>query len=65
MKVSVFDKKQKQHTIVFPTFKLHASTFILSSFISNFMTDPLNINFDDIGIWILGFMIVFSCPYIP
>jgi len=50
MKVSVFDKKQKQHTIVFPTFKLHASTFILSSFISNFMTDPLNINFDDIGI---------------
>jgi len=29
------------------------------------MTHPLNIVFDDLGIWLLGCMIEFSCLYIP
>ena len=31
------------------------------------MTDPLSINFDDFGIhvFLLGYMIEFSCLYIP
>ena len=29
------------------------------------MTDPLNIIFDDFGIWLLGSKIEFGCLYIP
>jgi len=28
------------------------------------MTDPSNIMFDDFGIWLLGYMVEFSCLYI-
>jgi len=29
------------------------------------MTDPLNIIFDDLGIYLLGYRIEISCLYIP
>ena len=29
------------------------------------MTDPLNIMFDDFGIWLLGYRIELSCLFIP
>ena len=51
--------KEKLHKIGFPTFKLPANTK------EYFMTDPLNIIFDDFDMWLLGYRIKFSCLYLP
>ena len=59
MKESLLSLKKKQHNIGLPSFKLRVSTK------KNFMTDLLNIMFDDFGIWLLGYRIKFSCLYIP
>ena len=32
---------------------------------TSFMTDPLNIIFDDFGIWLFGYRIELRCLYIP
>ena len=54
MKESMLSLKEKHNT--------GFSYFILLRY---FMTDPLDIIFDDFGILLLGYMIEFNCLYIP
>ena len=51
-------KERKNNNIGFPAFKLPQR-------LNYFMTDPLNIIFDEFGIYLLGYRIEFSCLYIP
>ena len=38
---------------------------IACKYLKYFMTNPLNIIFYNFGIWLLGYMIEFSCLYLP
>jgi len=51
MKESVEFERKKQHTIGFPTFKLISFSVLII--------------LDDFGKWLLGYMIEFSCLFIP
>jgi len=52
MEESVLSLKGKKHNICFPTFEMPANTKTMLW---------LTYYFDDYGIWLLGYMIEFSC----
>ena len=59
IKESVLSLKENTTQPWFPNFQITCKFYL------SFMTDPINIILNDLGISLLGYRIEFSCLYIP